>query len=117
MKTIVNITGVIATGLLFVLPLSAQAQTATCSGHVNIENMDIGCDGEATQIVSLADCDFRSGKTPDVRLFNVIDGRIGNQSVSIVETKSGSFQVLIRPLPSMGNSSVCKVSRFDWEAE
>ena len=51
-------------------------------------------------------------------LYNVIDGRIGNQSVGVEQTQAGNFTVKIKPLPGFFNGeSACKVSRFDWEAQ
>ncbi len=95
----------------------AQAQSALCSGRVELADMDIGCGNEASRNVSLAQCDFRAGKQPNVQLYNVIDGQRGNVSVSVDQTQAGSFSVTIRPQPSEENASICKVWRFDWEAQ
>lgn len=107
-----------AASLPCLAPSLALAQSALCSGQVDLQDMEIGCDNEATKTVSLAKCDFRSGKVPDVALYNVIDGRIGNQSVTVEQTQAGSFTVRIRPLQGIFNGETyCKVSRFDWEAQ
>lgn len=96
---------------------AVQAQAAHCSGRVELADMDIGCGNEASRTISLATCDFRTGKQPSVQLYNVIDGQSGNVSVSIDQTQAGSFNVTIRPQPSWENQNICKVWRFDWEAQ
>lgn len=94
-----------------------MAQSTTCTGRVELSDLEIGCGNEASRTVSLAKCDFRAGKQPDVQLFNVIDGQYGNVSLTIEQTQAGSFNITIRPQPSNDDPNVCKVWRFDWEAK
>lgn len=97
---------------------STLARAADCSGTVElVELQTLGCDGEATKMVSLAKCDYRSDKNPDVAISNVIDGRWGNQSVTLQSVSPGSFIVKIKPVASLNNEDVCRVERFDWTAQ
>ncbi len=93
-------------------------QAVECSGTVELtELQNLGCDGEATKMVSLGKCDYRSDKNPSVRIFNVIDGLIGNQSVTLESATAGSFTVRITPPTRPYEENVCVVERFSWSAD
>ena len=87
-----------------------------CSATHYVEEMDIGCDGEALVSVSLGKCDFPTDKVPNVSITSVIDGRGSNvNAVTVETTQAGSFVVKVTPQPR-GNG-VCKVENFVWVAE
>lgn len=115
MKTTAKI---ILAAMLVVAPTMAFADGENvCTGTEDVSEMEIGCDGEATRDVSLAKCDFRADKVPNISLSSVIDGHWGNQSVTIDTTQAGRFTVSIKPQPGGWSEDVCKVWRFNWSAE
>ena len=96
----------------------APAAAQVCTGTADLTALDVGCDGEATRTISLAACDFRAGKVPNVVITSVIDGRASSiASVTVQSTDTSNFTVLITPLPRHDNNNVCKVQTVDWSAQ
>lgn len=98
--------------------MAHDGSSGVCTGQVDVTALDVGCDGEASRTISLAACDFRSGRVPNVTITSVIDGRSSSvASVSVQSVDTSNFTVLITPLPRFDNENVCKVQSIDWAAE
>jgi hypothetical protein len=111
--------GKLSAALIIVAASCSAAYAEVCSGTVDVSDINLGCDSEMTKNISLATCDFASGKIPNVDIPSVIDGRGSDtSSVTVGETRPGSFTVTLRPLPNTDRGGgVCKIQTFDWTAQ
>ncbi len=130
MKTLSKIC---AAFLLIASPSIAFADD--CTGTTDVSDLDVGCGDEASRVVSIAKCDFRSGKTPTITITSVTDGRgSAVDAVVVGDAVAGNFNVTIRPKPANGwyngwnnsnnnnndnnnDGQFCKVQNFSWVAE